>query len=49
LFAANFEAVHPGVARLDISTRTGEGIDRWTSWLRAREPQAVAKDVARPA
>jgi hydrogenase nickel incorporation protein HypB len=29
----NVEAVHPGVARMLLSARTGEGIDAWCDWL----------------
>jgi hydrogenase nickel incorporation protein HypB len=37
----HLDAVHPGVERLLVSARTGEGIDEWRDWLRraaAREP-----------
>jgi hydrogenase nickel incorporation protein HypB len=40
-FVANLDAVHPGVPRLLVSARTGEGIDAWRDWLvraAAREP-----------
>ncbi len=30
----NLDAVHPGVARLLVSARTGEGIPDWCAWLR---------------
>jgi hydrogenase nickel incorporation protein HypB len=29
----NLDAVHPGVERLLVSARTGEGIDEWREWL----------------
>jgi hydrogenase nickel incorporation protein HypB len=29
----NLDAVHPGVARLRVSARTGEGIEAWREWL----------------
>jgi hydrogenase nickel incorporation protein HypB len=29
----NLEAVHPGVPRLLVSAKTGEGIDAWREWL----------------
>jgi hypothetical protein len=29
-----WEAVHPGVEVLEISARTGEGLDAWCAWLR---------------
>src|SRR5437016_3992191 len=37
----HLDAVHPGVPRLLVSARTGEGIGEWRDWLRraaAREP-----------
>jgi hydrogenase nickel incorporation protein HypB len=37
----HLDAVHPGVPRLLVSARTGEGIGEWREWLRraaAREP-----------
>jgi hydrogenase nickel incorporation protein HypB len=38
----NLDAVHPGIERMLLSARTGEGIDAWREWLvglvaRARE------------
>ena len=32
-FMANLDAVHPGVERLLVSARTGEGIEEWRRWL----------------
>jgi hydrogenase nickel incorporation protein HypB len=29
----NLDAVHPGVPRMLVSARTGEGIDAWRDWL----------------
>jgi hydrogenase nickel incorporation protein HypB len=29
----NLDAVHPGVERLLVSARTGEGVDAWRQWL----------------
>src|SRR5215208_7847179 len=40
-FLYHLEAVHPGVERLLVSARTGEGIDEWREWLQraaTREP-----------
>jgi hydrogenase nickel incorporation protein HypB len=34
-FLANLDAVHPGVQRLLLSARTGEGVGRWRDWLRS--------------
>jgi hydrogenase nickel incorporation protein HypB len=30
----NLDAVHPGVERMLVSARTGEGIEEWGGWLR---------------
>jgi hydrogenase nickel incorporation protein HypB len=30
----NLDAVHPGVERMLVSARTGEGVDEWGGWLR---------------
>src|SRR4051795_12994529 len=32
----NIDAVHPGVPRMLVSARTGEGIEAWRDWLLAR-------------
>jgi hydrogenase nickel incorporation protein HypB len=32
-FLYNLDAVHPGVPRLLLSARTGEGVDAWRDWL----------------
>src|ERR671939_872988 len=43
-FLYHLDAVHPGVPRLLVSARTGEGVDAWREWLveaAAREPAAV--------
>ena len=34
-FLANLDAVNPGVERLLVSARTGEGIQTWVEWLAA--------------
>ena len=31
----NLDAVHPGVERMLVSARTGEGVDEWRGWLAA--------------
>lgn len=36
LFRSNLEKVNPGVTVLEISARTGEGIDAWIDWVLAR-------------
>jgi hydrogenase nickel incorporation protein HypB len=38
LFRANLARVHPGVATLETSARTGAGLDEWCAWLEARLP-----------
>jgi hydrogenase nickel incorporation protein HypB len=38
-FLHNLDAVHPGVARMQVSARTGEGVDAFRDWLlRVRVP-----------
>src|SRR3954447_23420792 len=37
---ANLDAVHPGVQRMLVSARTGEGVDELTAWL-AEVPERV--------
>jgi hydrogenase nickel incorporation protein HypB len=32
-FLRNLEAVNPGVARMMVSARTGEGVEAWRDWL----------------
>jgi hydrogenase nickel incorporation protein HypB len=44
-FHRNLDAVNPGVARIEMSARTGAGIDEWCSWLLARRPREVAARV----
>ena len=39
---ANLDAVHPGVARLRVSARTGEGVDAVRDWLVRVSARAVA-------
>jgi hydrogenase nickel incorporation protein HypB len=41
-YLANLDAVHPGVERLLVSARTGEGVGAWRHWLeRVAQRQAV--------
>ena len=35
-FLGNLRAVNPGAAVLQVSARTGEGVDAWCDWLRAQ-------------
>jgi hydrogenase nickel incorporation protein HypB len=39
-FRYHLDAVHPGVARLEVSARTGQGVDALRDWL-ARVPDRV--------
>ena len=32
-FLSNLDAIHPGVDRMLVSARTGEGVDAWREWL----------------
>ena len=43
-FTYNLDAVNPGAKKLQVSAKTGEGIDAWREWL-----VAVAKGAAAPA
>jgi hydrogenase nickel incorporation protein HypB len=36
-FMQHLDAVHPGVERILLSARTGEGMENWCSWLLARQ------------
>jgi hydrogenase nickel incorporation protein HypB len=41
-FLHNLDSVHPGVERLLVSARTGEGVEEWRRWLvRAATREAV--------
>lgn len=41
-FLYHLDAVHPGVPRMLVSARTGEGVGQWRAWLRARVGAAAA-------
>ena len=43
-FLYHLDQVHPGVERMLVSARTGEGIDAWREWLCrvAAQEQALA-------
>jgi len=41
-FLYHLEAVHPGVERILVSARTGEGIDEWRSWLERAATRELA-------
>jgi hydrogenase nickel incorporation protein HypB len=38
----NLDAVHPGVERMLVSARTGEGVTEWREWLEAQVVRAGA-------
>ena len=38
----NLDAVHPGVERMLVSARTGEGIEAWRDWLVGVSPARSA-------
>ncbi|MFL5820330.1 MAG: hydrogenase nickel incorporation protein HypB [Solirubrobacteraceae bacterium] len=41
-FLGNLDAVHPGVPRMLVSARTGEGVAEWRAWLRRLAARAEA-------
>jgi hydrogenase nickel incorporation protein HypB len=45
-FLHNLDAVHPGVAHLLVSARTGEGVDELRDWLTALPARAEAQRAA---
>jgi hydrogenase nickel incorporation protein HypB len=42
LFLHHLDAVHPGVPRMLVSARTGEGVGQWRDWLLAQVEQRAA-------
>ena len=40
LFLRNLASVNPGVKVLNVSARTGDGLDAWYDWLALRRPRA---------
>jgi len=42
LFLYHLDAVHPGVPRMLVSARTGEGVEQWRDWLVERVQRAGA-------
>ncbi len=42
----NARRVHPGMEIIDVSSTTGEGLDRWLEWLKARQEKAKLQGVA---
>jgi hydrogenase nickel incorporation protein HypB len=45
-FLYHLDAVHPGVPRMLVSARTGEGVDEFGAWLRARAVARAHRAVA---
>ena len=43
----NARRVHPGMEIIDVSSTTGEGLDRWMEWLKARQEKAKLQGVTR--
>jgi hydrogenase nickel incorporation protein HypB len=42
LFLHHLDAVHPGVPRMLVSARTGEGVEQWRDWLVGQVQRAGA-------
>jgi hydrogenase nickel incorporation protein HypB len=45
-FLANLDAVNPGVERLLVSAKTGQGVDAWVEWLAAVPERAATAATA---
>jgi len=43
-FHDHLDAVNPGVERILMSARTGQGIEEWCSWIARRRPAALARE-----
>jgi hydrogenase nickel incorporation protein HypB len=41
-FLRNLDAVHPGVPRMLVSARTGEGVEAWREWLMQLRAEVAA-------
>jgi hydrogenase nickel incorporation protein HypB len=41
----NIQKVHPGAEIIEVSCSTGEGVDRWISWIEARREKAIGTGV----
>jgi hydrogenase nickel incorporation protein HypB len=45
-FLYNLDSVHPGVERIPVSAKTGEGVDEWRDWLaRVGAPAASPEEA----
>jgi hydrogenase nickel incorporation protein HypB len=47
-FLYHLDAVHPGVERMLVSARTGEGVSEWAAWLRDRAGRRGGDELALP-
>jgi hydrogenase nickel incorporation protein HypB len=47
LFRANLRAINPTVATIDVSARTGEGVDAWCNWLRTQVSERATISTTR--
>ncbi len=47
LFDANLRRINPGVGTIEVSARTGVGLDDWCAWLRNAAASAVVPDRQR--
>ncbi len=47
-FLYHLDAVHPGVERMLVSARTGEGVSEWAAWLRDRGGRRGGDELALP-
>ncbi len=45
-FLHNLDAVHPGVARMQVSARSGEGVEAFRDWLLAGEGPGLMEALA---
>lgn len=41
LFYSNLHDVHPDVRVIEVSARTGAGLDEWCDWIRAKSPRML--------
>ena len=48
-FLYNLDAVHPGVERITVSAKTGEGIDEWRRLARQGRPRRWRRPLEPPA
>ncbi len=46
LFTRNLAQVNPAVTRIDMSIKSGDGVEEWCDWLREQVPRASAQPRA---